>query len=145
MPYIRVWIHFVWSTKNRSPLLKKDVRQKLITHIKQNAKEKNIYLDCINGYTEHLHCLVSLGSDQTISKVMQLIKGEASNWFNNNLMTDEKLNWQDEYFAVSVSESQVEAVRKYIFNQEAHHSKKSFEDESNEFITKYGFQKFSSK
>ena len=132
MPYIRVWIHFVWSTKNRNPLLKKEVRHKLITHIKQNAKEKNIYLDCINGYTEHLHCLVSLGSDQTLSKVMQLIKGEASNWFNKNIMTDEKLEWQDEYFAVSVSESQIEAVRKYIFNQEAHHRNKSFEEESNE-------------
>ncbi len=143
MPYIRVWIHFVWSTKNRNPLLKKEVRHKLITHIKQNAKEKNIYLDCINGYTEHLHCLVSLGSDQTLSKVMQLIKGEASNWFNKNIMTDEKLEWQDEYFAVSVSESQIEAVRKYIFNQEAHHRNKSFEEESNEFITKYGFQKLS--
>lgn len=145
MPYIRVWIHFVWSTKNRNPLLKKEVRHKLITHIKQNAKEKNIYLDCINGYTEHLHCLVSLGSDQTLSKVMQLIKGEASNWFNKNEMADEKLEWQDEYFAVSVSESQIEAVRKYIFNQEAHHRNKSFEDESNEFIAKYGFQKFSGK
>ncbi len=141
MPYIRVWIHFVWSTKNRNPLLKKEVRQKLITHIKQNAKEKNIYLDCINGYTEHLHCLVSLGSDQTLSKVMQLIKGEASNWFNNNLMTDEKLNWQDEYFAVSVSESLLPKVRKYIDSQEEHHLSRPFSKEFDDFLERGGFRR----
>ena len=141
MPYLRVWIHFVWSTKNRERLLTQDIRQTVFSHIKQNAVKKDIFLDCVNGYEEHIHCLISLGVDQTISKVMQLIKGEASHWINQNNLCRRKFEWQDEYFGVSVSESILEKVRHYIYNQEDHHRKKSFAHEYNEFITKYGFEK----
>jgi REP element-mobilizing transposase RayT len=78
MPFIRVWIHYVWATKNRQAILTEDIRAALFNHIKQNAITKKIYLDRINGYTEHVHCLVSLGSDQTIEKVAQLLKVESS-------------------------------------------------------------------
>jgi REP element-mobilizing transposase RayT len=79
MPYIKIYIHFVWSTKNRVPYLDNiEKRQKVWQHIRENGIEKKIYIDFINGYTDHCHCLVSLGVDQTISKVMQLIKGESS-------------------------------------------------------------------
>ena len=54
----------------------------MFEHILKNAKEKNIWLDCVNGYAEHAHCLISIGKDQTISKTAQLIKGESSFWFN---------------------------------------------------------------
>lgn len=73
---------------------------------------------------------------------MQLIKGESSFWINKNQLTKEKFEWQDEYFAVSVSESQLYRVRNYIKNQEQHHRKKTFQEEYDEFIAKYGFQKF---
>ena len=143
MSFIKVYIHFVWSTKNRCPFLAtKEVRQKVWTHIKENAKEKGIYIDFINGYTDHCHCLISLGVDQTIQKVMQLIKGESSFWINKEKLTSEKFQWQSEYFAVSVSESMVDKVRNYIKNQESHHSKKSFKEEYEEFILKYNFQKY---
>ena len=80
-------------------------------------------------------------SDQTIQKIVQLIKGESSFWINKNNLIAEKFDWQDEYFAVSVSESVVDKVRNYIKNQEEHHSKKTFEQEYDEFIVKYGFEK----
>jgi REP element-mobilizing transposase RayT len=111
-------------------------------HIRDNAKEKGIFIDFVNGYSDHCHCLVSLGVDQTIQKVMQLIKGESSFWINKNGLTKDKFEWQDEYFAVSVSESIIDKVREYIKNQEAHHSKKTFQDEYDEFITKYGFKRY---
>ncbi|MGC4037039.1 MAG: IS200/IS605 family transposase [Chitinophagaceae bacterium] len=140
MPYIRVWIHLVWATKNREPVLTNDVRYLLFDHIKQNAKSKGIFLDCVNGYDDHLHCLVSLGSGQTIEKIVQLIKGESSFWFNNRSgFKSKRLEWQDDYFAVSVSESGVEAVKRYIDNQEGHHKKKTFVEEYDEFISKFGF------
>jgi len=143
MPFAKVNIHFVWSTKNRAPYLKtKEIRDATWKHIKENATAKGIFIDFVNGYMEHCHCLVSLGTEQTISKVMQLIKGEAAYWFNKQNFINEKLEWQDEYFAVSVSESQLNIVREYIKNQEAHHNKKSFQQEYDEFIKKYGFQKF---
>ena len=143
MPYIKVWIHYVWSTKNREAVLIDNFRDLLFDHIKQNARLKNIYLDRVNGYYDHIHCLVSLGSDQTIEKIAQLIKGESSFWFNNKSgFNTSRLEWQDEYFAVSVSESTVGNVRAYIDNQVSHHRKKTFMEEYDEFINKYGFQKF---
>lgn len=146
MPFIKVYIHFVWSTKNRFPFLNSlELREKMWKHIKENGKEKGIFIDFVNGYNDHCHCLVSLKSDQTIQKVIQMIKGESAFWFNNQNFILEKFGWQDEYFAVSVSESMIENVRNYIRNQETHHSKKSFDDEYNKMIDVYGFQKFNDK
>lgn len=97
-------------------------------------------MDCLNGYSDHIHCLISLNKEQTISKVAQLIKGESSYWINKNHLTKTKFYWQDDYWAVSVSESQFESVRNYIHNQEVHHKKKSFSEEVAEFMKKYGWK-----
>ena len=136
MAYIRIWVHCVCGTKNRIPFLLKNNKTTVIEHIKQNAKQKNIYIDFINGDKDHLH------QDQSISKVMQLIKGEASHWINKNKITKTKFEWADEYFAVSVSESHVNKVREYIKNQEEHHKKKAWQEEYTEFIEKYSFNKY---
>jgi putative transposase len=138
MSWVRVYIHIVFTTKNREPFLNSvELRKQVFQHIKQNALDKDIWLDCVNGYSEHAHCLISLKRDQTISKVVQLIKGESSFWVNKNKLTENYFMWQDDYWAVGVSESQVERVRRYIHNQEIHHAKKSFTTEINEFIEKY--------
>ena len=143
MPFVKVYIHFVWCTKNRIPFLASpEIRKQLWQHIRENAKEKNILIDFVNGYDNHCHCLVSLGIDQTIQKTMQLIKGESSFWINKHDLIKQKFEWQDEYFAVSVSESGIDKVREYIKNQEVHHHKKTFEQEYNNFISEYNFQKF---
>lgn len=120
----------------------KELRSKVWDHIRDNAKKKGIFIDFINGYSDHCHCLVSLGIDQSIQKVMQLIKGESSFWINKNSLTTKKFEWQDEYFSVSVSESVLNKVREYIKNQEEHHRKKTFQQEYDAFITKYGFERF---
>ncbi len=74
-----------------------------------------------------------------VSKCLQLIKGESSYWINKQRLTSGKFEWADEYFAVSVSDSQVNRVREYIRNQEIHHRNKSWEEEYQEFISNYGF------
>ena len=143
MSFIKVYIHFVWSTKNRVPYLAtRELRKKMWKHILENGKKKGIYIDFVNGYTEHCHCLVSLGDDQTLRKTMQLIKGESSFWINKEQLIPDKFDWQDEYFAVSVSESIIDKVRNYIKNQEKHHSIQSYHQEYDEMIEKFGFQKF---
>lgn len=140
MPFIKIYIHLVFSTKNRIPFFNTSaVRVKVWKHIKENASEKGIFVDMVNGFSDHCHCLISLGSNQNIEKVVQLIKGESSFWINKNELTREKFAWQDEYFAVSVSESMVELVRNYIRNQEIHHTKQTFEQEYLRFKEKYGF------
>lgn len=139
MPYLKIYIHFVWCTKNRFPYLNTlESRQLVWKHIKENANKKEIYIDFVNGYDDHCHCLIALGVDQSINKVMQLIKGESSYWINKNNhlfpnLKNKKFEWQNEYYAISVSESILNRVRNYIKNQEEHHKKKSFKKECHEF------------
>jgi len=131
----------VFSTKNREPFLNSSsLRKSVFQHFKQNASEKGIWLDCVNGYQEHTHCLISLGKEQTISKVAQLIKGESSFWINKNKLTKQKFNWQDDFWAIGVSESHLKVVRNYIYEQETHHKTVSFSQELDAFMKKYGWQ-----
>ncbi|ROI06342.1 MULTISPECIES: IS200/IS605 family transposase [unclassified Chryseobacterium] len=141
MSFIKIYIHLVFSTRNRTPFLNTlDLRIKVWKHIKEYATEKGIFLEMVNGYSDHCHCLISLGSHQNIEKITQLLKGESSYWINKSKLTSEKFSWQDEYFAVSVSESIIVSVRNYIKNQEKHHQKKSFAEEYNAFVEKYNFK-----
>ncbi|MCY1662868.1 IS200/IS605 family transposase [Chryseobacterium sp. SL1] len=141
MPFIKIYIHVVFSTRNRIPYFNtQELRIKVWKHIKENASQKGIFLDMVNGYSDHCHCLISLGSNQNIEKIVQLLKGESSHWINKNELTKEKFFWQDEYFAVSVSESMIETVRNYVKNQESHHKMKSFAEEYQEFFDKYNFK-----
>ena len=142
MSYVKVWIHAVWTVKNRKPLLTKEVRQTLFEHIHKNALNKEILMEVVGGHQNHVHCLFRLKNNQTIEKVMQLLKGESSFWFNKNDNGRVKFNWQKEYYAVSVSESQIEKVKNYIKTQEEHHKKRTWEDEYKEFIERYGFVVF---
>jgi putative transposase len=123
MSYIKIMVHCVWGTKNRQPILVTEKRLPLLAHIKKNDKKKDIFIDTIGGHTDHLHCLISLGADQNVAKVTQLIKGEASFWANKEKLMSHKLEWAEDYFAASVNESSINKVRNYINNQEEHHRK----------------------
>ena len=139
MPYVSVWMHIVFSTKNREPFLDKKIRFPVFQHIKQNAEAKGIRLDCINGYHDHVHLLVALSSTQTISDVVRLIKGESAHWINEQKLGGGGFKWQNDYFAVSVSQSAIETVRAYIYNQEEHHQTKDFAHEVRQFMERYDF------
>ena len=141
MSWVRIYVHLVFSTKKREQFLDTiNLREAVLQHIKENALQKKIKLDCINGYTDHVHCLIALDNTQVISKVAQLIKGESSNWINKNGLTTNYFAWQDDYWAVGVSENHLEKLRKYINNQEEHHSKTSFTDEIDNFLAKYDLE-----
>ena len=131
MSYAKIWIHAVWGTKDRERILSGEVRKVLFRHIKENAREKRIFIDNLGGYLEHAHCLFTMNADTSLSKTMQFIKGESAFWVNNQKFLKSKFEWADEYFAVSVSESMVDKISNYIKNQEEHHKKISFVEEYN--------------
>jgi putative transposase len=126
----------------RVPYLREQIRDSILLHICENAKQKGIYIDQISGSLEHLHALVSLGSQQTISDVMQKIKGESSFWVNKNKLTRFKFEWQDDYYAVSIGMSQLDTLRNYILNQVSHHTKVSMEEELAKLIEEYKLERF---
>lgn len=141
MSWVRIWVHLVFSTKYRKPLLNSlEIREIMFEHIAQNAKKKDIWLDRVGGYSDHAHCLISLGRNQSMSEVAQLIKGESSYWINKSGLLKNQFVWQDDYWAVSVSESHISSVRRYIQNQETHHGKKSFSEEIDVFMNKYRWE-----
>ncbi len=139
MSFIKIWVHLIWTTKNSQPLLTKNIRQQVFRHICENAQVKNIDIDFINGHVDHLHCLIALTPQQTIDQVVQHVKDESALWINQKSLCQQRFEWQKEYLAVSVSESDIEELRVYIKNQEVQHQKKTFQEEYSELIQKYGF------
>ncbi len=127
MSYTKVMLHFIWATKNRQAIISKEL------------KPQGIYIDSLNCVEDHIHLLVSLGSEQTISKTGMLIKGESSFWVNQQEIIKHKFEWQDDYIALSVSESAISKVTQYIANQEDHHRIKTFAQEYETFLTAHGF------
>lgn len=140
MPYLKIYIHFVWSIKCREPLLNtKQSRELVWQHIMENAGSKGIHIDFINGYEDHCHCLISMDINQSTNSIMQLIKGESSFWINRNKelfpkLNGKKIEWQEGYYASSVSESALKKIRNHIRDQEIHHERKSFDEEINEIF-----------
>ncbi len=140
MPYIKVLLHYIWSTKNREHLITRELKPDLLSHIKENSIKKGIFIDTLNCVSDHIHLLVSLGSEQTIAKTAMLIKGESSFWVNKQKNLINKFEWQDEYIGLSVIYSAIEKVRAYILNQEEHHKKKTFSEEYKEFLRAHDFE-----
>ena len=141
MAQVRIWVHVVWATKQRRPFMaNRNKRIDLFKHIKSYAKDKQIYLDFINGFEDHVHSLISLSCDQNIAQVVKLLKGESAHFANSsNLFDTQSFDWADDYYAVSVGQSQVETVRNYLKKQESHHQTKSFREECESFMVRYGF------
>ena len=131
-------VHLVWATKGRDPSIRKEIRSKVIDHIRTYAEEKEVFIIILNCHLDHVHCLISLQDDQNIRKVVQMIQGESSHWINQEKLVVGRFAWQEGYFAVSVSESGVERVKEYIKNQEEHHRKRTFQGEYFEFLRVYG-------
>lgn len=134
MSFVNLNIHAVWGTKFRYPFLTGAIKITVIEHIKENAKSKGLLIDVIDGDVDHLHCLFKLNADMSLSKAMQLIKGESSHWINKEKLTKSSFEWAVDYFAVSVSDSKLNRVRNYINNQEEHHKKITFLEEYQKFL-----------
>ena len=138
MSFVKIWVHAVWGTKHREPVLTREKRGLLFRHMRDNALAKEIYVDIINGHLDHVHCLFELNAEIPLAKTLQLLKGEASHCANQQHLFGAKLDWANEYFAASVSESVLDKVRVYIKNQEEHHKKITFAQEYDMFLEKSG-------
>jgi len=138
---LKVWIHAIFSTKDRTLLIKTTFEEQLHTHLKEKLERE---LDCkvriINGTEDHLHILFLLSSNFTLKDIFQNVKGESSHWVNQSDFIKYKFAWQTGYGAFSVSESKVIDVEKYIVNQKEHHKKITYKEEIELFIDKYGLK-----
>jgi len=134
--YTQLYIHFVFAVKYRKAVIHEeweDRLQKYITGIVQRNGHK---LLAINNMPDHLHLFVGLNPKQSISELMQFVKGDSSEFINANKLTQRKFQWQDGYGAFSNSRSQIDGVVKYILDQKEHHAKQTFREEYLEILRK---------
>ena len=136
---VKVYLHFVWTTKNRERSLVNKARQRVKDHIIEYAAKNEIGVEAIDVQPEHVHLLVSLLRSQKIEDIAKFIKGESSHWINANNLISDKFAWQTGYWAGSVSYQHMDAVKKYIERQDEHHKRKSFVEEFEEVLRDYGY------
>jgi putative transposase len=135
--YTSVNIHYVFSTKNRAPLIVGNMRDRLWAFMGGIARENQMKARCIGGIEDHVHLLVSMPTTLSIAKGIQLIKGGSSAWVHETFPEMVHFAWQEGYGAFSVSMSHFDETVAYIKNQEEHHRHKSFQEEYLVFLKKH--------
>lgn len=136
--YLQVYIHYVFTTKNREPLIGPEIENELWKYMAGVAKSNKLNPVIVNGTEDHVHLLLSLPSTITIAKAIQQIKGASSFWMNSNLDEISGFGWQVGYGAFSVAQSNLKNTIAYIKNQKEHHKSQSFEDEYLVLLNKNG-------
>lgn len=125
----KVYIHAVWTTKNREALLASSLRQPLHEHFLLVAESNKFKILIVNSMGDHVHCLFQLPLTMTIAGILKALKGSSSNWIYQNELVDGTFHWQEGYAAYSVSPQHVERVKAYIYNQEKHHANQTVGEE----------------
>lgn len=138
--YSRCWLHLIWETLRREPMLDKRAAARASVNLSEYALEKGIYMKTNYFNAEHTHTLIDLPTNLSIEQAIQLLKGSSSHWINQHRLIKGRFAWGRGYGAFSVSHSDVGRVAKYIANQEGHHRKRTFEDEYQLFVKKYGLE-----
>lgn len=135
--YTQIHIHVIFAVQNREYLISskwKDDLYKYITGIVENNKHKML---AINGMPDHVHVLIGLRPSQSLSELMQDIKGCSSKWINEEGFVNGKFYWQEGYGAFSYKKNDLPYVIDYINNQESHHIKKTLVDEYTEILKEF--------
>jgi len=138
--YTQIHIQCVAAVKYRRSLIEpewKETLHKYITGIVQNNGHKMI---AINSMPDHLHFMFGFRPNQALSDLMMMVKGDSSEWLNEQKMCKSYFRWQEGFGAFSYSKSQIPIVANYIHNQEEHHRKKTFLEEYQELLDEFGIE-----
>src|SRR5215472_125423 len=131
-------VHILFSTKNRVRAIREELQPRLWAYMAGIAKNHGMYSVSIGGIEDHIHALIDVGPILGIAKAVQVLKANSSRWMNQRQRT--RFDWQEGYFAGSVSKSQVKTVMRYIANQKEHHKKMNSATEYKLLLKKHGFE-----
>ena len=137
MSYVSSHFHIVYSTKEREPSIPEKLQPKLWAYMAGIAANHGMHALAIGGIEDHVHALISLPATISIANAVQVLKANSSRWINETRRT--RFEWQEGYFACSVSRSHIPKVSKYIANQRDHHKKRNFAAEIAVLLKKHGF------
>lgn len=137
--HLSLHYHLIFSTKDRVTCIHKDWRDRLHSYMGGILKDLKAIPETIGGVEDHVHLLVGLRATHCLADVLREVKSASSKWVHEE-MKKPLFSWQDGYGAFTVSASQIEAVKKYIANQEEHHCKKTFQEEYLDFLKQSGVE-----
>jgi REP element-mobilizing transposase RayT len=126
--------HLVFSTKDRRPIITLDYQPRLYDYIGGIIRELGGVSLGINGIEDHVHVVTKLRPDKALSDVLRVLKCNASGWMHDVFPSLAEFSWQRGYAAFTVSQSNLEEVRRYVAGQKEHHEKISFRDEFIRFL-----------
>ena len=135
-----ILIHLIFSTKNREPFLTPEIDAELYPYIASIFKATKLRALIINGTTDHLHTLLSLSRTVTIADLVEEVKTESSKWIKTKGKEFRNFHWQSGYGALSIGQSQVGSVKRYIARQKEHHRRVTFQDEYRNFLKAYDIE-----
>ncbi|WP_375444010.1 IS200/IS605 family transposase [uncultured Fibrella sp.] len=135
--YHQVYIHAIFAVKYRNAVIGSGWKDTLYGVIGNLINETSCKTLIVNGMPDHIHCLIGLKPVISISELMKAVKAKSSKYINDHGLTASRFEWQDGYGGSSYGQSQLDAVYRYIQNQEAHHNKQSFREEYVEFLQKF--------
>lgn len=138
--FLCCYLHIVFSTKERKPIIMPEWKNRLWEYFGGIARDNKIKLLEVGGTHDHIHALISIPSTLSIAKALQFIKGGSSRWIHETFPLSRNFAWQDGYGAFSVSPSKIEDVKEYIAGQEEHHRKKPFQEEFWDLLKKHGIE-----
>jgi REP element-mobilizing transposase RayT len=121
--------HIVFSTKHRAPLIQPAMRDRLHSYMGGIIRSEGGVLIEAGGMPDHIHLLARLKPEPSVSNILKVVKSKSSKWVNDERLLPGRFQWQTGYGAFTVSVSQLPTVKKYIQNQESHHSSKTFQNE----------------
>jgi REP element-mobilizing transposase RayT len=135
--YTQIYIQVVFAVASRQNFLSKEHKEELHKYITGIARNKNQKLIAINSMPDHIHILLGLKPDIALSDLVRDIKSDSTKFIQGRGWIRGRFNWQEGFGAFSYSHSQLDAVIRYIQNQEAHHQRRSFKDEYLELLKKF--------
>jgi REP element-mobilizing transposase RayT len=133
-------VHAVFSTKEREPLLTRDIRARLWPYLAGIAKENHRRAIAIGGMPDHVHVLLSIPATLAVAKAIQLLKGNSSKWLHETLRETRNSSWQEGCGAFSIGVSGIDDTVRYIDTQEDHHRVRSFREELESFLVRHGLE-----
>ncbi len=123
--HLRVYVHFVWATWDRLPLIPVELRARLYAIIREICGKRGCEVLAVGGMPDHLHLLVSIPATVTLADLIHDVKGATSRWLNQQPESGDGFRWQGSYGAFSVSPHERTRVVRYITDQEQHHAEGS--------------------
>ncbi len=132
--YACLHYHFVFSTKNRAPLLSGELRPRLFEYVGGILRADGGCLIGAGGVADHVHLLAGLSREMAVADALRLVKTNSSKWLHETGLADPSSAWQTGYGAFTVSHSRIDVLRRYFARQEEHHRTQSFQDEFRELL-----------